>query len=607
MLTNHVVTSLLSRAIRRSRLSRTVMLFGLFAALAGPWVRPDRAQAAEDAYSWTGEGDNNSWIDACNWWPADACESDYPGKDDLDDRAFLGELAIHVHGGGLITLKDLTLDEGAQLLSGIFTVSDAFNWIDGLIGAKITIANGGNMRVSTSDGEHFLTDFPGVGQIDVYGSADLVDAGEIFFMGDTTINNFGTFHVNGGTTLTGGSCCVPPTSNFNNYGSLIVHGTFLPFTPNQVTLSGLSMVHFGTIEVSEGVTFTLGHGNHALHHGSLFKGDGRTVIAELSGDPAITGTAVIDRGAVLELNSNNFGGTGAFAGEGTFNWTGGEIVGRLTVAPSTTLHLSGPADKRLVRSSGQGGELTTHGPVTWAAGGRIFFTSAAIFNNHGTFDGGSAPIFEAGSCCTPPVSTFNNFGAFGVHSATASFKGVFVNNQGTFSVTNSTLGILSGARYSQTAGITHLDGAAITATAGFYIDGGLLEGTGVITGPVHNRGQVHPGLSPGALRIAGSYVQYQTGTLFIEIAGDTPVTDFDQLQVTGAATFSGTLSVSRPLNYEPPEDLAFPIVVFGSHSGNFSSLRGFAIGNGKYFTPVFHAGSLTLLAVRPLYLPHVIY
>lgn len=67
-----------------------------------------------------------------------------------------------------------------------------------------------------------------------------------------------------------------------------------------------------------------------------------------------------------------------------------------------------------------------------------------------------------------------------------------------------------------------------------------VRGTGQIDAPMTNGGTVSPGFSTGQLTINGSYVQTAAGTLLLEILG---LDDFDQLIVTGEASFDGTLDL----------------------------------------------------------------
>lgn len=86
-------------------------------------------------------------------------------------------------------------------------------------------------------------------------------------------------------------------------------------------------------------------------------------------------------------------------------------------------------------------------------------------------------------------------------------------------------------------GIVNINGV-VTADSLDIREGALFTGSGTInTQQFNNAGQLLPGNSPGTLTINGNYTQSSTGTLFIEIGGTTPGTEYDQLIVNGIATF----------------------------------------------------------------------
>src|SRR5262249_60521693 len=81
-------------------------------------------------------------------------------------------------------------------------------------------------------------------------------------------------------------------------------------------------------------------------------------------------------------------------------------------------------------------------------------------------------------------------------------------------------------------GFTRLAGGALVVTgavsaADFALDGGILKLN-----------------LTGVLNIGGDYSQSSSGTLSIDIGGLVPGVDFGQLNVAGAATLGGTLSIS---------------------------------------------------------------
>jgi hypothetical protein len=81
-------------------------------------------------------------------------------------------------------------------------------------------------------------------------------------------------------------------------------------------------------------------------------------------------------------------------------------------------------------------------------------------------------------------------------------------------------------------------GSNLVTASGVTVDtGGLLAGTGTITGMLSNHGTVSPGSSAGAISIIGDYSQ--TGRLDLELLGNA----FDHLDVTGSASLAGDIYV----------------------------------------------------------------
>src|SRR5205823_14901955 len=105
--------------------------------------------------------------------------------------------------------------------------------------------------------------------------------------------------------------------------------------------------------------------------------------------------------------------------------------------------------------------------------------------------------------------------------------------------------------YTQTAGATVLSGGTLAVGGGVQIQGGNLNGTGTVIGPVVNAAQVQPGdtaNSPadGVLTVQGDYTQTAAGALNVQIEGKAAGAQYDQLNVTGTASLDGALHVLRP-------------------------------------------------------------
>jgi Ca2+-binding RTX toxin-like protein len=151
---------------------------------------------------------------------------------------------------------------------------------------------------------------------------------------------------------------------------------------------------------------------------------------------------------------------------------------------------------------------------------------------------------------------------------------------GTLDINDNSLVIdTPGGVFQQNAGVTNLGGGTLVVST-VDLEGGTLAGNGAITGSLFNAGTVAPGFSPGSLSISGDYTQAATGTLEVEIGGNTAGTDFDQLQVGGNANLAGTLSVSLIDGFVPASPDKFPIITYAGNVGDFSTISGLAFQGG---------------------------
>ncbi len=145
-----------------------------------------------------------------------------------------------------------------------------------------------------------------------------------------------------------------------------------------------------------------------------------------------------------------------------------------------------------------------------------------------------------------------------------------------------------GAGTAQVHNLTINSGATLTNNATLNMNGGgsvtsagTYTGTGTFTGAVYsnNGGIVAPGGSPGCMVFGAGYTN-GTGTEVIEIGGTTACTQYDQLQVTGTATLSGTLDVQLYLGYTPSCGESYKIMTSTTLVGTF----------GAYNFPALPAG-----------------
>jgi hypothetical protein len=124
----------------------------------------------------------------------------------------------------------------------------------------------------------------------------------------------------------------------------------------------------------------------------------------------------------------------------------------------------------------------------------------------------------------------------------------------------------------------------------------VLGGSGSLDIGLFNSGIVSPGYSPGMQTVA-SFAQDSTGTLLIELGGNSAGTGYDQINVTGSAILDGTLAVDLWGGFVPTDGQTFTVMTYGGVTGKFSVGSGLLKTNdGVFFEVTQGATSLTLTA-----------
>lgn len=139
-----------------------------------------------------------------------------------------------------------------------------------------------------------------------------------------------------------------------------------------------------------------------------------------------------------------------------------------------------------------------------------------------------------------------------------------------------------------------------------------LTGSSSITGDLDNYGIVSPGTSTGTISISGTYTEYTTeeekSLLEMELGG-TEAGEFDQLQIAGAANFSGIIKVSLIDPFMPVLGDTFPIITYTSRTGTFSEVYLPDLGPGLEFELSYDADMVELTVVPDavfLYIPLIL-
>ena len=112
------------------------------------------------------------------------------------------------------------------------------------------------------------------------------------------------------------------------------------------------------------------------------------------------------------------------------------------------------------------------------------------------------------------------------------------------------------------------DRSVLTVGTGVSIElGGTLNGTGTVNGDTFNYGFVQPGLSLGTLTLNGTYQQFSSGTLVVDI----DELQSDVLNVSSTISLDGTLQIDPINSYSPQIDDMYDIILYKSVSGGFAS------------------------------------
>jgi len=442
--------------------------------------------------------------------------------------------------GGLLDVQTWI---GANILRG----NPIFNNQIGSAGASVNVATNATVR-SVSNGSLY-----GAVTVDLGGSLYLTNSGTYTLHGILTNNGTVTM---GGTDGSVALYGYDPDRAYNN-GLWISQSDYNRQFINADGLTNKSFLNTGTFRQT---------------------GNGTTLFSW----PFTTTGTIDQQGGLLDVQV----------------WLGSSVLRNILVfnnqigSADATVNV---ANNAAVRSVSNG---SLYGAVTIDLGGTLYLTNSGTYTLHGiltnngtvTMGGTDGSVALYGY---DPDRAYNN----GLWISQSDYNRQFINadgltnklflNTGTFRQTGNgttlfgwpytssgTADIQSGSMsmgdlFSQTAGTTLLDGGNLSSTQPFLLLGGQLTGTNTVTASVTNNGVVSPGLPTGKLSIVGNYNQTTNGTLQIELGGNTPGVNFDQLSVSGTAHYGGTLVVSLTNAFVPSSNTTFIVITGGPKVSTF--------------------------------------
>ncbi|MFZ2643453.1 MAG: hypothetical protein WA117_20850, partial [Verrucomicrobiia bacterium] len=162
--------------------------------------------------------------------------------------------------------------------------------------------------------------------------------------------------------------------------------------------------------------------------------------------------------------------------------------------------------------------------------------------------------------------TVNQFVATNFASSVVNFNGGMLNSGSSAFNNGSIFQVGDGT----SAATLHLLGGTHSFADGLFINtNSWLTGTGAITGGITNAGTIAPGNSPGILNVSGDLTLLTNSLLMMELAG-TNDGFYDQINVSGALAFDGTITLSLLDGFTVSAGNRFDLFDFSSSSGAFS-------------------------------------
>jgi uncharacterized repeat protein (TIGR01451 family) len=381
---------------------------------------------------------------------------------------------------------------------------------------------------------------------------------------------------------------------FTNAGTLRLESQNAGTNSNLTVASGV-LVNTGVMEVNPGSGGSRDF-NGNLDNRGLLKVDQNFNLVKPGGSHRNEGQVQIAAGRRLLISGQSQvfsqeGGSVEASGSfeinsATLNLNGGTMTGAPVILSDSTLSF-GPASTGagsfVLRGSSPklSGDIPA-GATVWIRGdgsAHTTATAASGFTNAGTLRLESQNA-GTNSNLTVTSGTLINTGLLEINPGSGGGRTLAASlvNQGAFSLnTNATF---TGSTFANDAG-------------------GVLRGSGNLTlstATLSNAGQVSPGSSPGVLTLT-RIAQSPAGAVNVEIGGTAAGSQFDQLNVTGAATLDGTLNISLINGFTPSLGQTFRVVGWGSRAGTFTTINGLDIGGGLRFEPSYGATGLTLTVV----------
>lgn len=412
--------------------------------------------------------------------------------------------------------------------------------------------------------------------------------------------------------VTGGDLTINGFVGLLDYGldtSLTVTGALTNFDPATRTLSGGSISVQTFQSATANVIFRFNGADIVNNASSISITSPNAKIVDQNGLDAFRNFAHNLSAGVVSFTDHNFSSTGAFTNDGSLSVNGQSLPTAFTInGPLTNLD---PATRTLT-----GGVFRVFGSFSnSSATGTLRFSGADIVHNAADLTlGGAATIVDQSSnngvrnfVDNTKAGTFTLLGqSFAAPTDFTNAGTIFISNFDPSQV----FSVAGGHSYIQTGGETSL-GDSVLTVANVLIQGGIIHHGGTINGNVNvSRGTIAPtsgggggsvNLSgAGIIVIPGSYAIPGPDTMTINgnltlgadahlsmVIRNNTAGEFDTMNVSGSATFGGTLDVSLVNGFVPGPGDSFTVLTAGpTIAGAFTNAA-----NGGRFPTTDGAGS----------------
>ena len=531
---------------------------------------------------------------------------------------------LEATNGGTLNLNNTTVNKGTLSATGGGTLNIGGQLTSFATGSAVNL-NGAGGTVNINSATLLGTINGASGTTLVFGGNNAFNATTITANLDLSTNNTARILMQGANTVTGNISL--GTSGANT-------GLDIYSTNDALTING-NLTGFGNV-------YQDGSGGFLTSNGAISANVSGKTLALTQINTVVNGTAQATNGATLLLsNTTNNGaisatGAGSVVGiagaagvnKGTLSATGGgtlNIGGQLTSSTGSAVNLNGAGGTVNINSATLLGTINGASGTTLVFGGVNAFNATTVTANLDLSTNNTTRLLMQGantvtgniSLGTSGASTgldiynTNDSLTLGATGSLTGFGNVYQDGSGGFLVNNglvsanvsgktlslgqsnfattgatqvtkgATLNVTS-TSFTQTAGLTQVDGVLNLVNAPLALKGGVLDGSGTINGNVVNTGgTVSPGDSPGTLTIAGNYTQGSGGALDIEFTNSL----HDLLNVTGLATTGGLLDVNfLDSAYTGGVGSQFAFLDYGTLAAGSGSNFGFTVTGHNGFT-----------------------